>query len=359
MTRFVALDPARAADGDARDGDARDGDAAGPADGPALVTIDDIRAAAGRLRGIAMRTPLVEFAAGPPRIVLKAESLQSIGAFKIRGAYNAIAQLTPEERRRGVVTHSSGNHAQGVARAARLLGVRATVVMPDDAPGVKRDRVAADGADIVTVGVESGAREARARELVAERGLVMIPPYDDDRVIAGQGTCGLEIAEDVADLALVLVPIGGGGLASGVAAAVRALRPDARIVGVEPELAADAAESLEVGRIVRWDGAATARTIADGTRTQAIGRRPFAHLSRLLDGVVTVTEGEIAQAMRLAAERARLIVEPSGALSLAAAVFHATELGLGDRSGTVVAVISGGNVDPDRYRSLVDVPEPA
>ncbi|MES2209570.1 MAG: threonine/serine dehydratase [Chloroflexota bacterium] len=322
------------------------------------MTLDDIRAAAHRLAGIAMRTPLVEFAAGPPRILLKAESLQAIGAFKIRGAYNAIAQLSPEERARGVVTHSSGNHAQGVARAARMLGVRATVVMPEDAPKVKRERVAADGAEIVTVGVESGAREAMARRLVEERDLVMIPPYDDDRVIAGQGTCGLEIAEDVPDLALVLVPIGGGGLASGVAAAVRALRPGARIVGVEPELAADAAESLESGRIVRWSGEATARTIADGTRTQAIGVRPFAHLSRLLDGVVTVSEAEIAVAMRLAAEHSRLIVEPSGALAVAAAFFRARELDLDQLTGTIVAVISGGNIDPDRYRSLVGTSDP-
>ena len=194
---------------------------------------------------------------------------------------------------------------------------------------------------------------------MAERGLVLVPPYDDDRVIAGQGTCGLEIAEDAADLALVLVPIGGGGLASGVAAAVRALRPAARIVGVEPELAADAAESLATGRIVRWDGAATARTIADGTRTQALGRRPFAHLSRLLDGVVTVSESEIATAMRLAAERSRLVVEPSGALTLAAVEFHAAELGLDGLAGTVVAVVSGGNVDPERYRSLVDAADRA
>ncbi len=354
MTRFVALDRTRVVAIDSLGGDAPREDA-----DLALVTIDDIRASAGRLQGIAMRTPLVEFDAGPPRILLKAESLQPIGAFKIRGAYNAIAQLGPEERRRGVVTHSSGNHAQGVARAARLLGVRATVVMPDDAPAVKRDRVTADGAEIVTVGVESGAREAMARRLVEERDLVMIPPYDDDRVIAGQGTCGLEIVEDVADLALVLVPIGGGGLASGVAAAIKALRPDVRVVGVEPELAADAAESLEAGRIVRWDGAATARTIADGTRTQAIGKRPFAHLSRLLDGVVTVSEREIAQAMRLAAERSRLIVEPSGALALAAAVFRAEELDLNGLSGTIVAVISGGNVDPERYRSLIDALDPA
>jgi threonine dehydratase len=319
-----------------------------------LVTLDDIRAAAARLEGVALRTPLVEYDAGPPPILLKAESLQPIGAFKIRGAYNAIAQLDGAARARGVVTHSSGNHAQGVARAARMLGVRATVVMPSDAPAVKRSRVEADGAEIVTVGIEAGLRDAMATQLAEERGLVLVPPFDDDRVIAGQGTCGLEIAEAVPDLAMVLLPIGGGGLASGVAAAVRALRPSARIIGVEPELAADAAESLAAGHIVRWDGAATARTVADGTRTQAIGRRPFAHLSRLLDGVVTVSELEIALAMRLAAEQSRLVVEPSGALTIAALQFHAEELGLAELQGTVVAVVSGGNVDPDRYRSLVD-----
>ncbi|MBA3876459.1 MAG: threonine dehydratase [Anaerolinea sp.] len=323
-----------------------------------LVGIEAIREAAARLRGVAVRTPLVVFSAGPPRILLKAESLQPTGAFKIRGAYNAIAQLTATERRRGVVTHSSGNHAQGVARAARLLGTSAVVVMPSDAPSVKRARVEADGAEVVTVGVESGAREVMAQRLVEERGLVLVPPYDHDRIIAGQGTCGLEIAEDVQDLALVLVPIGGGGLASGVAAAVKALRPGARVMGVEPELAADAAESLREDRIVRWDGALTARTIADGARTQAIGRRPFEHLSRLLDGVITVTEAEIAAAVRLAAEESRLVVEPSGALSIAAVRFRAHELDLAALDGVVVAVVSGGNVDPAQYRELLTSPVP-
>ncbi len=369
---MAAADPTRA--GRAAAGRAAAGHApAGPgplpdehqaAEDPAedLVSLADIRAAAERLQGIALRTPLVEFDPGPPRILLKAESLQPIGAFKIRGAYNAIATLTPEERARGVVTHSSGNHAQGVARAARLLGVRATVVMPSDAPSVKRTRVEADGATIVEVGVESGAREAMADRLASERGLVLIPPYDDDRVIAGQGTVGVEIAEDVPNLALVLVPIGGGGLASGVAVAIRALRPAAKIIGVESELAADAAESLREGRIVRWDGALAARTIADGTRTQAIGRRPFAHLSRYLDGVVTVTEREIALAMGLAAERSRLVVEPSGALAVAAAAFALDRAGIrpsaaaGTPSGSIVAVVSGGNVDPDRYRALLASP---
>lgn len=323
-----------------------------------LVGLGAIREAAGRLRGMAIRTPLVPFSPGPPRVLLKAESLQAIGAFKIRGAGNAIALLTEDERRRGVVTHSSGNHAQGVARAARLLGIHAVVVMPADAPAVKRERVEADGAEIVTVGAESGDRERTAARLAHERGLVLVPPYDDDRIIAGQGTCGLEIAEDVPDLALVLVPIGGGGLASGVAVAVRALHPGARVVGVEPELAADAAASLRAGRIVRWDGSLTARTIADGTRTQAIGRRPFDHLSRLLDGIVTVSEAEIAAAVRLAAEESRLVVEPSGALSIAAARFRAHELRLAGLDGAVVAVVSGGNVDPERYRDLLASPVP-
>jgi len=323
-----------------------------------LVSLSDIREAAQRLAGVTLRTPLVAFGLAERGHWLKAESLQPIGAFKLRGAYNAIAQLTIEERGRGVVAHSSGNHGQGVARAARLLGVRAVVVMPSDAPAIKRARVAADGAEIVTVGPASGEREATAERLAAERGLVPIPPYDDDRIIAGQGTCGLEIAEDMPELVGVLVPIGGGGLASGVAVAVRALHPRARIVGVEPELAADARDSLAAGRIVRWDAEKVSRTIADGARTQAIGTRNFAHLSRLLDGIVTVSEAEIAAAVRLAAEESRLVVEPSGALSIAALRFRAAEAGMDRLVGSVVAVVSGGNVDPARYRELLALPIP-
>ncbi|HYL41505.1 MAG TPA: threonine/serine dehydratase [Candidatus Binatus sp.] len=334
---------------------------ANPAD-PPLVGLDDIRAAAGRLAGIALRTPLLPFVTLPSgaAVLLKAESLQPVGAFKIRGAYNAIAQLTAEERGRGVVTHSSGNHAQGVARAARMLGVHAVAVMPSDAPAIKRQRVEADGAEIVTVGPASGDREAMAERLAEERGLVLIPSYDDDRIIAGQGTCGLEIAEDVPDLAAVLVPIGGGGLASGVAAAVKALRPGVRVVGVEPELAADARESLRGGRIVRWPASRTSSTIADGTRSQAIGVRPFAHLSRLLDDVVTVSEAEIVAAVRLCAEQSRLVVEPSGAVAPAAARYRAREAGIDaiGSPGKVVAVVSGGNVDPERYRELLASPLP-
>ncbi len=329
-----------------------------------LVTLDDIRRAAANLASVAIRTPLIPFGtaggagSGGPRVLLKAESLQPIGAFKIRGAYHAIASLSPEERARGVITHSSGNHAQGVARAARLLGTHAVIVMPSNAPAVKRGRVEVDGAEIVTVGPASSEREARAEELRVERGLVFIPPYDDDRVIAGQGTLGLEIAEDVSDLAAVLVPIGGGGLSSGVAVAIRALHPGARILGVEPEVAADAQESLREGRIVRWDASRTGSTIADGVRSQAIGRRPFAHLSKLLDGVVTVSEVEIAAAVRLIAEEARLVAEPSGAVAPAAARFRAVDAGLAGLTGTVVAVVSGGNVDPERYRALLESPIP-
>ncbi|HUQ43333.1 MAG TPA: threonine/serine dehydratase [Candidatus Limnocylindria bacterium] len=327
----------------------------------ALVTLEDIRRAAANLAGVAIRTPLLSFGtagSGGPRVLLKAESLQPIGAFKIRGAYHAIASLTPEERARGVVTHSSGNHAQGVARAARLLGAKAVIVMPSDAPAVKRRRVEADGAEVITVAPASSAREAKAEELIRERGLVFVPPYDDDRVIAGQGTVGLEIAEDVPDLAAVLVPIGGGGLSSGVAVAIRALHPNARVLGVEPQVAADARQSLREGRIVRWDAAQTGSTIADGVRSQAIGRRPFAHLSKLLDDVITVAEAEIAAGVRLIAEEARLVVEPSGAVAPAAARFRAGEAGIDGLTGTVVAVVSGGNVDPERYLALLESPLP-
>lgn len=325
----------------------------------ALVGLDEIRAAAARLRGVAARTPLLPLGDPARGQLLKAESLQPIGSFKIRGAFNAAACLSEAERSRGLVTYSSGNHAQGVARAARLLGVPAVIVMPQNAPAVKRARVIADGAEVVTVGNASTERRAVAERLAAARGLAIIPPFDDDRVIAGQGTCGLEIAEDVPDLAVVLVPIGGGGLASGVAAAVKALRPSARVVGVEPELAADARDSLARGEIVAWPAAAVSRTIADGTRTQALGVRTFAHLRVLLDDVVTVSEEEIAAAVRLAAEEARLVVEPSGALAIAALRFRAASAGVADAPGPVVCVVSGGNVDPARFLDYLRAPIPS
>ncbi|MFL5755967.1 MAG: threonine/serine dehydratase [Chloroflexota bacterium] len=330
--------------------------ATAPADS-GLVTIDAIRAAARLLDGVALRTPLVGFGAGQPPVLLKAESLQPIGAFKIRGAYVAVASLSDDERRRGVITYSSGNHAQGVARAAQILGAPAVVVMPSDAPAIKRARVERDGAEIVVVGTASEERRMVAEQLAAERGLTVIPPYDDDRIIAGQGTVGLEIVEAVPDVALVVVPIGGGGLAAGVATAVKAVRRTARVVGVEPALAADAAESLATGRIVEWPSEKVSRTIADGTRTQALGRRTFAHLRAYLDRIVTVSEAEIAFAVRQAAEESRLVVEPSGALGIAALrrLFDAEAARI---DGPIVVVVSGGNVDPHRYRALLEAPEP-
>ena len=326
--------------------------------GTSLVTLGAIRAAAATLEGVALRTPLVAF--GPPsdRRYLKAESLQPIGAFKLRGAYVAVASLPADVRARGVITYSSGNHAQGVARAARLLGIPAVIVMPSDAPRIKRERVEADGAEVVIVGTASDERQGVAESIAAERSLAIIPPFDDDRIICGQGTIGLELIADQPDLGVVLVPVGGGGLASGVATAVKALRSRVRVIGVEPELAADAHESLERGEIVRWPSELVSRTIADGTRTQALGVRTFAHLRAHLDGIVTVSEAEIAAAVRLAAERSRLVVEPSGALGIAAMAFHANELGLDREAGAVVAVVSGGNVDPERYLEYLAAPVP-
>jgi threonine dehydratase len=229
--------------------------------------------------------------------------------------------------------------------------------MPSDAPAIKRGRVEADGAEIVTVGTSSDERQQVAEAIAAERGLAIIPPFDDDRIIAGQGTVGLEIVEDLPDVAAVLVPIGGGGLASGVAVAVKALRPNALVIGVEPELAADARESLERDEIVRWSAADVSRTIADGTRTQALGQRTFAHLRVHLDGVATVTEAAIAFGVRMAARQSRLVAEPSGALAVAAMALP-SQRGQLQLDGPVVAIVSGGNVEPADFRRYLEAPAP-
>jgi len=315
-----------------------------------LVSIDEIRAAAVRIAQIAVKTPLVRApfpgvaGHGTPReIWLKAESLQPIGAFKIRGASNKIIQLTAAEIARGVITYSSGNHAQGVAYAARAVGAKAVIVMPSNAPAIKRAATLALGAEVVDVGVASSERLAKAEELVREHGYVVIPPYDDEQIIAGQGTCGLEIANELPDVDLVVSPVSGGGLLSGVAAAVKQLRPQAKVFGIEPELAADTAESFRSGNIVTWPAELTSRTIADGLRTQSVGVRNFAHLQAFVDGIITVTEAEIRAAMRAIVSVTRLVPEPSGAVSTAALLFHADELPAYRKA---VAVVSGGNVDP-------------
>jgi threonine dehydratase len=310
-------------------------------DGLELVTIEEIRDAAARIRGAAVRTPLLRW---DDRTWLKPESLQPVGAFKMRGAYNAIAGLTDEERSRGVVTYSSGNHAQAVARAARLLGAKATIVMPEDAPRVKVEGVRRDGAEIVFTGPSSGERHRIALDLVAEQGAVMIEPYDDRRIIAGQGTAGLEIAEDLPDVTSVLIPVSGGGLSAGIATAVKALAPRARVIGVEPELAADARESLAAGEVVSWDASLTTRTMADGLRVEHLGRLPFIHLRRFMDEIVTVTEEQMVDAIRRLAHGARLVTEPSGAAAMAAHLSGAAPQAEGDDRRVIV--ISGGNIDP-------------
>jgi threonine dehydratase len=315
-----------------------------------LVSIAEIRAAAARIANIAVRTPLVR-AQFPglsghgtqKEIYLKAESLQPIGAFKIRGAANKILQLTVEEIARGVITYSSGNHAQGVAYAAREVGAKAVIVMPSNAPAIKRAATLAMGAEIVDVGVASSERLAKSDQLVREHGYVVIPPYDDRQIIAGQATCGLEILEDLPDVDLVIAPVSGGGLLSGVAAAVKQLSPNTRVYGVEPALAGDTAESFRTGAIVTWDAELTSRTIADGLRTQSVGELNFAHIQAFVDGIITVTEAEIRAAMRLIVATTRLVPEPSGAVAVAALLFHGAEL---PPYTTAVAVVSGGNVDP-------------
>jgi threo-3-hydroxy-L-aspartate ammonia-lyase len=316
--------------------------------GPHIVSVDEIREAADRIRGVAIRTPLLRW---DDTTWLKPESLQPIGAFKLRGAVNRIASLSAAERERGVVTYSSGNHAQAVARAARLLGTRAVICMPRDAPRVKVEGVERDGAEILFTGPDSDERHALALRLVEERGLVMVEPYDDPAIIAGQGTIGLEIVEDLPSVTSVVVPVSGGGLSSGVATAVKTLAPHARIVGVEPELAADARASLESGELVTWPASDTGRTMADGLRTNSLGVLPFEHLRRFMDVIVTVTEDEMAEAMRQLARRARLVIEPSGAAAMGAHLAGAVPRAAGD--GARVVILSGGNVDPELFLRIL------
>jgi threonine dehydratase len=316
-----------------------------------MVSLKDIRNARTLLHKIAVRTPLVLCRLQEDReIYVKPENLQPIGSFKLRGAYNKISSLTPDERSRGVVAHSSGNHAQGVAFAARALGVKATIVMPQTAPRVKLDGTRALGAEIVLVGPASEDRIKKAEELERERGLVPVPPYADEKIIAGQGTVGLEILDDLAEVDLVLAPIGGGGLISGIATAIKESNPRAKVIGVEPEFAADAQASLRSGKIQAISGESAARTLADGLRSQSIGEINFAHIRKYVDDIVTVTEDEIRQAMRRLLFSARILAEPSGAVTTAAAMFHAHAL---PAAGKTVAVVSGGNIEPQLFSEIV------
>ncbi len=310
-----------------------------------MVTLDDIRLAQVRVRGVAHRTPLVLCPHHEQDRILyfKPENLQPIGSFKLRGAYNKIASLTHDERKCGVIAYSSGNHAQGVAYAARALGVKSTIVMPRTAPKIKLESTARYGAEIVLVGPASSERKAKAEDLAKEHGYVIVPPYNDEKIIGGTGTIGLEILEDLSEVETVLVPIGGGGLISGVATALKLSKPEVKVIGVEPELASDALASLRMGRIVEFTAEQVTRTIADGLRTQSVGPINFEHIRRYVDDVVTVREHEIVEAVRLMAQNAKLVAEPSGAVTFAAFLFHQDEL---PRAKTHVAVISGGNLEP-------------
>jgi threonine dehydratase len=330
-----------------------------PADDPfgePLVTVSDVRAAAVRIAGRVVRTPLLPYPAVPAGrdrpLWLKPESLQPVGAFKLRGAFNAILSQLDDARSRGVVTHSSGNHARAVAWVARELGLHAVIVIPDAAPAVKVAAVRELGAEVVIVGPQE--RDTRAFELAREHGYIMIPPYDHPAVVAGQGTVGLEIIADLPGAAAVLVPVSGGGLLGGIATVVKALSPATAVIGVEPELAADAAESFRTGSRVTWTPGQTYRTIADGLRTTSVGEVPWRQIQKYVDDIVTVTEDEIRDGVRRLAADARLVAEPSGAVAFAAWLHHAGRLPVaGDGAGGTVAVVSGGNLALDTLAAIL------
>jgi len=311
-----------------------------------MVTLSEIQAAQARLRGVTVRTPLIQFPlcdADPRRLFLKAENQQPIGAFKLRGAYNKIASLSAEDRKRGVITYSSGNHAQGVAYAARALGAKAVIVMPENAPSIKREATKALGAEIVFVGPGSMERQMKAEELAAQSGYIMVPPYNDEHIIAGQGTMGLEILEDLPEVEMVLAPVGGGGMISGVAAAIKLSKPSVKVIGVEPELAGDAQASLRAGKIVQFPANDVSRTIADGLRTQSVGAINFDHIRKYVDDIITVSEEDIRRAMRYLSDNPATLAEPSGAVAAAGFIFHGDQL---PKAKLAVAIISGGNIDP-------------
>lgn len=325
-----------------------------------MVDLEQIRLAQERLRGVAARTPLVrcyppDHISSSGELWLKPESFQPVGSFKLRGAYNKIASLTEQERRRGVISYSSGNHAQGVAYAARALGVKAVIVMPRNAPKIKVDSTAALGAEIVTVGPGSSERRQRAEELAEEHGYAIVPPYNDEQIIAGQGTAGLEILEDMRDVDLVLVPVGGGGLISGISSAVKLSGSRAKVIGVEPGLANDAQQSFRKGEIIELSPERVSSTLADGLRTQSIGPLNFEHIRHFVDDIITVTEDEIRTAMQRMIVNARIVAEPSGAVTFAAWLFHAGEL---PESSRAVAVVSGGNVEPQLLAQILSEQSP-
>jgi len=315
------------------------------------ATFDDVRAAAGRLRSVAHRTPVVTSRTlderTGARVFLKAENLQRMGAFKFRGAYNRLAQLTPSERAGGVVAFSSGNHAQGVALAAQLLGVPAVIVMPADAPAAKLAATRGYGAEVVLYEREQMNRAELAASIADERGATLVPPYDDPAIIAGQGTVALELIEDAGPLDALLVCLGGGGLMAGSCLAATALSPGVRVYGVEPEAGDDWVRSWAADRIVSIP---VPKTIADGQQTQAPGELTWPIVRSIAAGIVTVTDDEIRATMRFAFERLKLVLEPSGASALAALLFEKVDV----RGTRVGVTLSGGNVDPAAFAACIN-----
>jgi threo-3-hydroxy-L-aspartate ammonia-lyase len=305
------------------------------------VGVEDVRAAAGRIRPFIHRTPLLPSRSLSEKagveVRLKCENLQRAGSFKIRGAMNALLQLGDDERRRGVVAFSSGNHAQGVALAASLLGIHATIVMPEGSVAAKVTATRAYGAQVVTAGVTAATRDTVAREIADKTGAAVVPPFDDDRIIAGAGTVGLEIVEEWPDVDAIIVPLGGGGLLSGMALAATSLKPKVEMFGVEPRAGNDGEQSFRAGRIISIE---PPKTIADGARTLAIGVRNFAIIRERVRDVVSVDDDTLLDALKFAMYRTKLVIEPTGALGIAALLSRTVAV-----RGRVAVVVSGGNLD--------------
>jgi len=330
-----------------------DGGGRGADGGGRIVTFDAIRQAAERIRKIARVTPLVDVSAAAGRpLFLKCENLQAAGAFKIRGAYNMVAQLTPEQRARGVITYSSGNHGQAMALAARELGAPAVVVMPTTAPQIKIEGAKAFGAEVIFAGTTSADRLTRAQAEADARGLTMVPPFDHEWIIEGQATAGLEILEQLPDVAAVLVPIGGGGLAAGISAAVKQSKPDVKVIGVEPTGAAAMKASLDAGEPVTLP---KTESVADGLMPVRPGDLTYAHVNRFADAVITVDDRAIVDAVFWIFAHAKLVAEPSGAATTAAVLSGALDT-VARIEGPIVAVLSGGNMAAERLRELREGP---
>jgi threonine ammonia-lyase medium form len=315
-----------------------------------MISYSDIESAYRIVQPVVHKTPLLTSTTLDKKcgntVYLKCENFQRIGAFKIRGAYNKISSLSAEERKRGVVAHSSGNHAQGVALAAKLLGVKAVVVMPKTAPTIKVEATRSYGAEVIFCEDSSDDRERVSRELIAEHGYVLVPPYDDDKIIAGAGTVTVEIAQDLKDLDYLFVPVGGGGIISGNAIAAKHFFPHIKVIGVETEAANDCYQTFRKKEIVRIN---PPNTIADGMRTQSIGKRNFEIIMKYVDDVITVTDAQVIDMMRFLIQRMKIVAEPTGAVA-PAAVFH-NVLGLSNKR--VCAIISGGNVSSELLKQIL------